>query len=328
MNNNRVSVFEKAYCDFILECEGGCAGGCVGGDCGGAVAPSGAGIGSGDVLGSCDHSTPVQGYMGGDCFHMPFPAMPVMMRYGWTTSGRKSKKKSKKGVAVTIPGKNPYAAGMKILKDSKVSTSKTTSKYSDSALITFKALTNGKSSIYSDVLYLNEMLKLAWRVDEDGVLYIYKSIESSADKSVVSIRCMKLNIDDTWTTIGEYGKFSSRDEGFDIIRLTCMSHREKLVETEIAQYDDSVQSYMKKLYQITTKNSSLVKSPVVEGDIIYIDVISGTDQSTNPKIVSLCEKLKKLAIHHHINCSVEYEFHPYGKDNEAFRLNSIIIEFV
>lgn len=215
MINNMNNIIELAYKQLNEHGEGGCS--CGGGDAGGASAPAagdaGSGISSGSVLGNCDHSDSDSGYMGTGCFHVPFPTMPMISRYGWTTSKKKAKKN-------TTTYKNPYAKGSVIITDSESMLQKKT------AAQIFEMVTQFERPILTNVLYFNNRLRRAWMLNEVGELTIYAP-KTSIRHSGNTIGKYVLQQSGKWKLVSESGKYATIDE--------C----------DVAIHNESVRHYMK-----------------------------------------------------------------------------------
>ena len=176
------NVFESAYEDLydngelytLDECDsGGDAGGAVGGDVGGDASPGGdagpgGGITSDAVLGPGGGMEKGEGCLGKGDFHVPFPVMPCLFRYPCCNGGSKNrKKKGKKTVSV----KNPYVKGMKtIVAEGEAF------QYMGSAREKFDEMTQDVDNVFTGVLTFNRKWRLAWLVNENGLLEFYKPI--------------------------------------------------------------------------------------------------------------------------------------------------------
>lgn len=156
----------------LSECDGG---GCAcGGDCGGGCggdAGTGGGISSGDVLGPGGTAENGGGCMGKDDFHVPFPVMPCLFRWpaNWVGGSQKKRKKGKKTVSV----KNPYTKGMKTI----VAEEDGVAAYTGEARKKFDEMTQDADNVFTGVLTFNRKWKLAWVVNDDGIMEFYKPIQ-------------------------------------------------------------------------------------------------------------------------------------------------------
>lgn len=173
------NVFESTYDELdckgeLYECDGGApAGGISGGDMttGTPTGPAG-GITSDSVLGPSGEFEKGHGCLGKGDFHIPFPVMPMLFRYGkdcCNGGGSKKKRKGKGGKTVSV--KNPYAKGMKTIV---AEGENGVTAYSGRAKAEFDKVVSSAQQIYTGVLNYNDALKLAWMVREDGGLRMYK----------------------------------------------------------------------------------------------------------------------------------------------------------
>lgn len=204
--------------DKINECDGACscAGGC---DCSGA----GAGMTTGSVLGGCDHSSG-QGYMGAGCFHVPFPAMPMLSRYGWPAGKTKKKKKYKNGLNYD----NPYVGKIKTIVGENEPFVVNDEHYLGSAKKEFEMVVAEQNPIYSGVLYFNRDLSLAWLVQKNGILVMFKPIPDSHGR--FTIYKTYLHSTGNIALIDKIGSYGTENEALTEIWHMSQKHQDLLME--------------------------------------------------------------------------------------------------
>ena len=186
---------------------------------GGFGPPPGGAIPSGDVLGPCHHEDG-GGFLHGKCFHVPFPVMPVLRRYGWTTSAKKAKKNAK-------TYKNPYAKGMKTIvaeaEPERV-------EYSGEALKALERITGGAGAAYGGVLYYNPDLKAAWRFAEDGELKIYKPVMPDG-ASYWTVYATRLTPEGNIEFEYKAGRYPTEQAAAEAVWKAAEQHKAKLQES-------------------------------------------------------------------------------------------------
>lgn len=151
----------------LSECDGG---GCTCSGGGGGDVGADSGISSGDVLGPGGAAENEGGCMGKDDFHVPFPVMPCLFRWpsNWIGGSQKKRKKDKK----TITAKNPYVRGMKTI----VAEEDGTVVYTGEARKKFDEMAQNLDNVFTGVLTFNRKLKLAWIINDGGIMEFYKPI--------------------------------------------------------------------------------------------------------------------------------------------------------
>lgn len=94
----------------------------------------------------------------------------MISRYGWSCGrGKKKKKKYANGLDYD----NPYVGKIKTIvgeTDGQVPAEY----YDGSALKEFEMVVAEQDPVFADVLYFNRTLELAWSVQDNGILIMYK----------------------------------------------------------------------------------------------------------------------------------------------------------
>ena len=227
------SIFESVYEDLfdsgelytLNECDAG-GGDAGGGISGGDVSPggdtvSGGGITSDAVLGPGGGMEKGEGCLGKGDFHVPFPVMPCLFRYPCCNGGSKNKKKKGKK---TVSVKNPYVKGMKtiIAEDGNG-----TVVYAGNAKEEYDKVTGGQENVFTGVLYYNDLYKLAWMVREDGVLHIYKPMNTG---SFWTVYATVLTEDGMIKLDYKAGKYPTEQQALDAVYKAAQAHKKALEE--------------------------------------------------------------------------------------------------
>lgn len=228
------NVFEQAYAEWagkrpLRECDGGgcacggdCGGACGGDCCGGASAPAG-GASSAAVLGPDGSSESGCGFMGKGDFHVPFPVMPCLFRWGASACNGGGSKKRKKGKRPAADG-NPYAKGLKVIVAEDEADVK---KYVGPAKEQFDKVVQGAPEAYVGVLNYNAPLRLAWMIRDDGILRMYKPMDAGPFWTIYAT-----TLEDDGTIMLDYkaGKYPTEQAALDAVYKAAKAHEKKLGE--------------------------------------------------------------------------------------------------
>lgn len=220
--------------DALDECDGGAAAG--GGDSGGGDA-GGAGTSTADVLGPGGVEDG-HGCMGKDDFHVPFPVMPCLFRWPANWLGGSGKKRKKNGK--TVSTKNPYVRGMKTVVAEEDAAEEDKQVYLGTAKAKFDEMTQDVDNVFTGVLTFNKKYRLAWLINDKGLLEFYKPIQGQ----VPSPKGYTPAPDEPWriyhTVLEPRGvvslldvsdqQYPTEDQALTAIWREVQSHRQKLAE--------------------------------------------------------------------------------------------------
>ena len=226
-----INIFESVYDELFENGElytlDECDGGAVGGDAAGAdISPGGdagpgGGITSDAVLGPGGGMEKGEGCLGKGDFHVPFPVMPCLFRYPCCNGGSKNKKKKGKK---TVSVKNPYVKGMKTIV---AEDGNGTVVYTGDAKAEYDRITGEQAEVFTGVLYYNDKYKLAWMVREDGVLHLYKPMDTG---SFWTVYATTLTEDGMILLDYKAGKYQTEQQALDAVYKAAQAHRKALEE--------------------------------------------------------------------------------------------------
>jgi hypothetical protein len=150
--------------------------------------------------------------------------MPCLFRWpsNWV-GGSKSAKKNKK-IKKDQSVKNPYVKGMKTIiaeEDNNVM------RYVGQAKEEFDRIVGSSNYAYTGVLNYNSMYKVAWMIRENGVLHLYKPMNTG---SFWTVYATHLTEDGMIMLDYKAGKYQTERAALDAVYKAAKDHEKKLQE--------------------------------------------------------------------------------------------------